>query len=477
MTGNRFYDAVVIGSGFGGLGAAAMLAENDYRVLVLEKHGLYGGYATYFKRKRFLFDVSLHGYPWNFVEAVKDLFGANAAADMYRIKKIVTRTPQYRLETTFDFDDFSNILINKFKQNPESVRKFFERLKAVSVYDPPGESVFEFLNSYFPGRGDVHRFLLEIINIANGCTFEDPMKILCIVLRNFLTKGPFFCHAGTNVLVDRMVESLQERGVVLEKWKTAGKILLDDSGAVRGVEVHDRRGNVEIIKTNAVVSNANLLTTCRDMVGLEKFSDDFRGNLSKTRLSLSACQVYFGLREPLPFMGDILFVNEDEKFDPSDIRRDRPGCISFTMYYPDVRVNKYNSMTIGSTQLASWDNWQNLSGEQYQAKKDAMIETTYRHLEREIPGVRENIEYVTASTPLTMKRYTSHLGGAIYGTKYEGIEVADALPNEIPGLYYAGSVGLIMSGWLGTMLRGMTVSDDVDTYIMEKQKKERSVNV
>lgn len=467
---NRYYDAVVIGSGFGGLGAAAMLADNDHSVLLLEKHGLYGGFAQYFKRKRFFFDVSLHGYPWNFVEVVRDMFGEKAASDMYRVKKIVTRSPDYRLETTFDFDDYTEKLTGHFGQDPLRVNRFFDKLKEVNIYDPPGVTVRQFLEEYFPGRSDVHRFILEIINIANGCTYEDPMKILCIVLRNFLTKGPFFCKAGSDALVGRMVDSLLERNVEIEKWKTVSRILLDDAGAVEGVEVVDRRGNREIVKTTAVVSNANLLTTCESLVGKERFSTSFMDQMKGTRLSLSACQVFIGLREPLDFRGDIIFINEDP-FDPDDIKRDRPGCISYTMYYPDVRWNKYGTMTIGSTQLASYENWKNLSGEEYLAKKDRLVESTLANLEKEIPGIRENVEFVTGATPLTMERYTAHRGGAIYGTKYEGIALADRIPQEIPGLFYSGSVGLLMSGWLGTLLRGLTVSDDVDTYIMDNRKK------
>lgn len=465
----RRYNAIVIGSGFGGLGAAAMLADQDHSVLVLERHGLYGGFAQYFKRKRFFFDISLHGFPRNFVDVVQDLFGSEAALDMHRVQKIVTRTPDYRIETTFDFEDFSNILVNRFQQSPENVQRFFGRLEQVNIYDPPGVSTGEFLNEFFPGRPDIHRFLLEIINIANGCTFQDPMKIFCIVLRNFLAHGPFFCKAGSDVLVNRMVSSLQQRGVQLEKWKTASRIVLK-GGRVSGVEVTDRKGHVEFIACDAVVSNANLIGTCRDLVGHSAFSKEFSERLRAVRLSLSACQVFLGLREPLDFRGDILFINKDP-FNPNDIIRERPGCISYTMYYPHVRANRFNSMTIGSTQLASWDNWKDLSDEAYAEKKQDLIESTLDHLQLEIPDIRDRIEFVNAATPRTMQRYTAQENGAIYGTKFEGIELADRIPEEIPGLYYSGSVGLLMSGWLGTLLRGLTVSDEVDTYIMHRNSK------
>ena len=64
------FDAVVIGSGTGGLSAALSLATAGKKVLLLEQHNMPGGCATSFVRGRFEFDASLHefcslGYPGN----------------------------------------------------------------------------------------------------------------------------------------------------------------------------------------------------------------------------------------------------------------------------------------------------------------------------------------------------------------------------------------------------------------------------
>ena len=58
------YDAIVIGSGLGGLTCANRLARDGHSILLLEHHRSLGGLATWFKRKRgHIFDVSLHGFP------------------------------------------------------------------------------------------------------------------------------------------------------------------------------------------------------------------------------------------------------------------------------------------------------------------------------------------------------------------------------------------------------------------------------
>ena len=63
---------------------------------------------------------------------------------------------------------------------------------------------------------------------------------------------------------------------------------------------------------------------------------------------------------------------------------------------------------------------------------------------------------------MTFERYTQHLEGASFGTKYEGLAVSRGLSAQIAGLYHAGSVGIIMSGWLGAVNYGVIVANDVD---------------
>jgi len=62
--------------------------------------------------------------------------------------------------------------------------------------------------------------------------------------------------------------------------------------------------------------------------------------------------------------------------------------------------------------------------------------------------------------------YTRHLEGANFGTKFEGLAVRRGLPQQIEGLYHAGSVGIIMSGWLGAVNYGVIVANEVDALLM-----------
>ena len=54
------YDAIVIGSGMGGLATAAFLAKEKKKVLVLERHYTPGGFTHVFTRKKYEWDVGVH---------------------------------------------------------------------------------------------------------------------------------------------------------------------------------------------------------------------------------------------------------------------------------------------------------------------------------------------------------------------------------------------------------------------------------
>ena len=91
---------------------------------------------------------------------------------------------------------------------------------------------------------------------------------------------------------------------------------------------------------------------------------------------------------------------------------------------------------------------------------------TLNAITKYVPEIREKLDFVEAATPLTFERYTKHIHGASFGTKFEGLAVSRELPQQVAGLYHAGSVGIIMSGWLGAVNYGVIVANDIDAFLM-----------
>jgi all-trans-retinol 13,14-reductase len=116
-----------------------------------------------------------------------------------------------------------------------------------------------------------------------------------------------------------------------------------------------------------------------------------------------------------------------------------------------------------------------LSDEDYEREKQRLIEESIVALERYIPDVRAKIDWKEAATPRTIERYTTHFGGTSFGTKFEGLKVSMDLPEMLPGLYHAGSVGIIMSGWLGTINYGVIVANKVDKALHAEKRAATAV--
>ncbi|HRI83272.1 MAG TPA: hypothetical protein PLF88_12590 [Opitutaceae bacterium] len=117
-----------------------------------------------------------------------------------------------------------------------------------------------------------------------------------------------------------------------------------------------------------------------------------------------------------------------------------------------------------------YPDWKNLGDEEYARHKQRLIEESLAALEKFIPDVRGKIDWMEAATPRTIEYYTTHLNGTSFGTKFEGLKVSMDLPEKLPGLYHAGSVGIIMSGWLGTINYGVITANKIDKALFELKR-------
>ena len=135
------------------------------------------------------------------------------------------------------------------------------------------------------------------------------------------------------------------------------------------------------------------------------------------------------------------------------------------MYSPTRPQLKAPRYAIVASINARWDDWAGLSDAEYEIEKNWLIEQSVRALEKLIPDIRGKLDHLEAATPRTVHHYTRHVGGTSFGTKFEGLKVSQHLPDELPGLYHAGSVGIIMSGWLGAINYGVIVANDVDKFL------------
>ncbi len=454
------YDVVVIGAGLGGLTAANMIARRGHSVLLLEQHTVLGGLAAYFRRKKHIFDVALHGFPVGMIKTCRKYWNSDISSRIVKLKGIRFDNPQFQLETDYSKDDFVRILTEKFGIPHSTVTDFFEHTRNMNFYDGDKRTTRELFEQFFPKRDDVWRLLMEPITYANGSTLEDPAISYGIVFSNFMSKGVYTFTGGTDLIIKMMEEELAKNSVDVRAKVLVEKVTTEN-GKVSGVIA-----NGEKIKCKSVFSNANLQSTILDMIDKKDIPQSFREQTKKMRINNSSAQVYIGIKasEKLDYIGDLLFTSTAEKFSEKAMLSKSVTSRTFSVYYPSFRPG-HNRHTIVSSSNADYKDWANLSDEQYKTDKEHLAEDTLDKLEKYIPGVRNKIDHLEVATPKTFERFTRHVGGSSFGTKFEGLDVATALPKHLPGLFFAGSVGIIMSGWLGAANYGVIVSNEVDKYL------------
>jgi phytoene dehydrogenase-like protein len=333
----------------------------------------------------------------------------------------------------------------------------------MNFYDDRQTTVGQLFQRFFPGREDVIRLLMEPITYANGSTLEDPAISYGIVFSNFMSKGVYTFEGGTDRLIRLMHEELLRSGVDVRIRCDVERIVVA-GGRVTGVQVNGRT-----IKTRAVVSNANLKATIFDLVGPQHFDKNFVEDAQAVRLNNSSCQVYMALK-PGEMIdesnGDLLFSSTAPLFRTELLLSRDVTSRTYSFYYPRTRPGSNRCLIVSSTN-ANYADWANLSEEDYAAGKQDLVETTLDALARYVPDIRQRLDHAEASTPRTFEHYTKHVNGASFGTKFEGLAVSRAIPEQVRGLYHAGSVGIIMSGWLGAVNYGVIVANDVDALLMK----------
>ncbi|MDO4570845.1 MAG: NAD(P)/FAD-dependent oxidoreductase [Planctomycetia bacterium] len=466
------YDIIVIGSGLGGMTAANILARAGHKTLLCEFHHQLGGLAAWFRRKNgVIFDVSLHGFPVGMIKSCRRYWNREIADSIVQLPSIRFDNPMFSLETTFNREDFTRLLIEKFGIPAERVHAFFDKARSMTFVDDQGMTTRQLFEEFFPGREDVARLLMEPITYANGSTLDEPAITYGIVFSNFMSKGVFTFVGGTDKLIDMMKKEMLKNGVDIATNARVEKIEVEDH-AVAGVVV-----NGQFVRAKSIVSNSNLKSTIFDMVGREHFDADFIDRAEKVRLNNSSAQVYMSLK-PGEILdesrcGDLLFTSTAPKFDTKMLLSRQITSRTYSFYYPKTRPGVSERCAIVSSTNANYDDWAKLSREEYEVSKKNLIEDTLDAVEKYVPGIRQKIDWVEAATPCTFERYTLHKMGASFGTKFEGLEVSRSLPNQVAGLYHTGSVGIIMSGWLGAVNYGVIVANDADAFVRKSVSREK----
>jgi len=452
---NKF-DAVIIGSGLGGLACAVGFARQGFKPIVLEQHSKAGGYATTFKRPGgFVFDVSLHS------TTVEDRDGIHNLIPGFPEIKDVRFVPHPNLYRVIYPDDdirlpskdvpaYVKLLTDRFPEEKDGIAGLFDDMKGlradINKYSRAGGQpdmsrfpadypyLFKSFNKTWGALVDLrikNPKLKTIVSSLWGYYGLPPSKLACIYYAlptmGYLEGGGYYPLGKSQAISDALVKFIEGRGGQVKLNTRVEKILTKDQ-AVSGVRTADGREYIGRV----VVSNANAYDTFHAMLDAQESLKEYLTRMDQFSVSLSSFQVFLGLRKDLIREVGIkdteIFYNTGYDIEAgykavlnADIENSGYGLALYDNLdngYSPAGKNTLNLMV-----LQGYEPWKKFEADYfkgnkaaYRAEKERMARILIEQAEKTLlPGLSKAIEVQEIGTPLTNVRYTRNFRGAIYG--------------------------------------------------------------
>jgi|SRR5579871_244686 len=498
------FDALIIGSGLGGLSCAAAFARKGYKTLVIEQQDKAGGYATAFSRPGgFTFDVSLHstgagerngvhnligGFPEiTDVEFVAHPYLYRAIYPGYDIRVRQRNLPAYIAQLTDLFPEEGEGIDGLFA-DARGLMRDVERISAARGQVDMARFPMDYPMLYRCGQqtwGQMvdarlrDRKLKAIVSSQWGYYGLPPSKLAsfyyAIPAIGYFEQGGYYPRGRSQNISDALVKFIETRGGKVLLNTRVERILTSNNEAY-GVQCE---GGCQF-RGRAVISNASAGQTFYRLLDEDPESDDgsfaqYKERMAGFSTSLSCFQVFLGLKDDLVRQLEIpdseVFLSSG--YDPdsdyqsalrADVERSWPCITLYDNLFPDYSPKGKN--TINLIVLQGFDHWQKFENdyragrkEAYNAEKERMARVLIGRAEEALlPGLSKAIEVMEIGTPLTNLRYTGNDRGAIYGWDQTvdnsgDRRVGHATP--IRNLYLAGAWSRPGHGYGGVMMSGL----------------------
>jgi prolycopene isomerase len=467
-TAKTLFDAIVIGSGIGGLVTATQLAAKGAKVLVLESYLIPGGSAGYFEREGYRFDVGASMIFGFGTQGTTNLLTKALEAVNVSLETIPDPVQiHYHLPNNLkvkvhrDYEKFLQELTAYFPHEKQGIRQFYNecwnvfnclnRMDLLSLEEPRYLTRVFFqhplaclgLVKYLPqNAGDVARryikdpLLLKFIDIDCYIWSVVPADLTPMINAGMVFSdrhygGINYPKGGVGQIAQKLVDGLKKAGGEIQYQARVTKIITENNRAV-GVQL----ASGEVYRAKRIVSNATRWDTFEKLLPKAEMPASEKKWQQRYEKSPSFLNLHLGVKAQLLPVGTECHHILVEDWD----KMEETIFVSIpTLLDPDLAPAGHH---IIHTFTPSWvEDWQGLSQCEYQEKKEAAAGKLIKRLEQIFPGLDTALDYMEVGTPRTHRRFLNRQDGT-YGPiprrKLMGLLGMPFNRTSIPGLYCVG---------------------------------------
>lgn len=499
------FDAIIIGSGAGGLTTALCLAKAGQKVLVLEQHYVPGGWCHSFYLNGYRFTPGVHYIGMlEKGESTSNLYESLGIANDLVFFKMKPSAYEHcwigseRVDMPAGIENLCESLSRRFPLEKTGLRKYLKVVQQVSrqlQLIPKMNGFWD--NVTIPFRtAQLGKYGLFSLRKVIGWHIKDPLlqKVLniqcgdhglppaqasfplhCAVMDHYFNGG-FYPAGGGASIVKAMTTGLKKHGGEIRTSQTVKRILVekDEEGKkFRATGVELQHG--EIINAKRIISNADPEKTYSGLIGQQYLSKSLQKKLKKTKYSVTSLSLFLTVDMDVASAGldsgniwmlrnkdmDLLF----EDMNKTDILSEDefPGLfISCTTLKDPLSFNGRHH-TIEAITYLSYEAFKTFSelsdyhSPAYLQYKDRICEKLLNSLEKVVPGIRDYIVQMELGTPMTNEYYIQSTKGSVYGTEksfWQTGPFAFRNRSEIKNLYLCGA-SVLAHGVAGASYSGV----------------------
>ena len=497
------YDAIIIGSGIGGLAAALCLAREGKKIIIIEQHVVPGGWCHSFYINGQRFSPGVH-YIDNIEEGQstnKLLKGLGIANDLvfFRMNSNAFEhcwIGEHKIDLPSKVENWISVLSEKFPDEKKRIIKYLKLVKNVSdqiQLIPKMKGFWDNITipyrtrhlgkfGLFPLKKVIkwhikNPLLRQILNIQCGnhglAAANASFPLHCAVMDHYF-EGGYYPMGGGAGLVKAFTNKIKQLNGEIKLGSNVEKIIVEkNENKIKAIGI--KLSNGEEIYANAIISNTDPHNTYK-MIGTENLSEKLSKKIAKTKYSVSSLMFFVVVNMDLSNTkidsGNIWMTNEGEKdsleqdvFNENKFSSLFISCSSLkdpTSY--DGIHHTFEIVTfVNYDSFSDFHNEEKNRSESYLKMKQTLCNKLLDTMDLIIPDFKENTVNIELGTPITNQYYIQGTRGNVYGTEkgfWQTGPFSFSHKSEIENLFLCGA-SIISHGVAGSAYSGVKAASIV----------------